>query len=244
MTQTPPRLFDLSQDPLIELFELDTTPCHQLNGAQVESGQLLHWIAGTLGGQTVKFGGVEYQPLPIAAQDWQWNGQGSVPQPKLMISNYGGMVAGLTIAMDDLIGAKITRLRTFQRYLDGEEAANPNVMFQPDIFYINRKSAHDKVSVTFELATSFDQMSLTIPARKVLRNICGNTYRQWVNGTFVMGTCPYAGSACYLGDGTITTDPSKDTCSLRQSGCITRYGNKTKLPFDGFPGAGDTGNLS
>lgn len=226
------------------MFTLDTSPTHTLNGVQVQTGMVLNWIAGTAGTQPVSFGGTVYQPLPIAAQDWEWSGQGAIPQPKLSVSNVGGVVAGLVIAFDDLIGAKVTRIRTFARYLDGQPQQNSSIMFEPDIFYINRKSLHDKTQIQFELATAFDEMARTIPARKILRNICGHTYRQYVNGGFILGTCPYAGSAMFQADDTPTNDATKDVCSLHLHGCVVRFGETANLPFDGFPGAGDTGNIA
>lgn len=238
----PERLTDLSQDAIVELFTLDTSTTHHADGSLVDAGQQFHWVAGTIGDETVKFGGVEYHPLAISASGYEWNGQGSPPQPKLQIQNIGGIVAGLTMTLDDLVGAKVTRIRTFKKHLDGQSEANPNTYFEPDIFTINRKSLHDKKSIEFELATPLEALNKKIPSSVIMRNTCAYHYRRYANGRWYYGDCPYAGSQYYNASDIEQSDPSQDVCSRRMSGCLKRYGQRTPLPIKCFPAAGLTGN--
>ena len=234
----PKRLTDLSQDAVVELFTLDTSTTHQLSGEAIEKGQILNWVSGTIGDETVKFGGVEYIPLAISATDYEWNGQGSPPQPKLQIQNIGGIVAGLTMSLDDLVGATVTRTRTFKKHLDGQSEANANTFFEPDIFTINRKSLHNKSSIEFELATPLEVLNKKIPSTVIMRNTCSYHYRQFLNSKWYYGDCPYAGSAYYDQSDVEQSDPAKDICSRRFSGCLKRYGQKVPLPIKCFAGAG------
>lgn len=194
-----------------------------------------------IGTNSIKFRGNEYVPMPIEAAGFEWAGTGKLPRPKLRVSNIGGYAAALLIAHGDLLGAQVTRIRTFRRFLDDGEDADPTAFFEPDIFLIDRKSAHNKAVVEFELAAALDQQGLRIPRRIMLRDTCGHTYRKWattISGVtgFINGTCPYAGSAYFKVDGSGTFTPSEDVCGLRQSDCVLRFGNNANLPFNAFPG--------
>ena len=234
----PQRLTDLSQDAIVEMYQLDTSTTHYQDGTPIINGETFCWTPGTIDGDPVKFNGVTYIPFPIVGENYEWNGQGKAPQPTLSVMNLGGIVAGLTIKLDDLVGAVVTRIRTYKKHLDGQSEADPETYFEPDIFSIDRKQTEDKSKIIFELATPFSQMGKSIPATVIMRNTCGFVYRQFINGAWVYGTCPYTGDAMYDGTDTSVSDPSKDVCSHRMSGCIKRYGSRAKLPIYCFPGVG------
>lgn len=242
MSELPSNTTDLNPDAIIELYQIDTSRTHYRNGQKVSDGQTFYFTPGTIGDEKVKFGGTEYIPCPIQGKDYQWNGQGTVAQPKLNIMNIGGIVSGLTIALDDLIGAEVTRIRTFVKHLDGQSEANPNIHWEPDVFIINRKSIHDKNQIEFELRTPFEALNVKVPRSLIMRNTCMRTYRQWINGAWVYGTCPYTGDAMYDGDNKPTNSTGSDICSKRLSSCILRFGEKANIPAKNlFPGAGITG---
>ena len=196
----------------------------------------------------VSFGGTLYEPFPIAATGYAWSGQGTLPRPTLQIDNtilYPGttvpLAASLVIAYADILGATVTRIRTFLQFLDGQPNADPTEMFEPDIYRVDRKSHHDKQYIEWELASSVDQLGLKLPARQVLRDVCNFSYRQWnaATGQFAYFTCPYTGSALFDATGAAQTDPSKDSCSKQlTTGCLARYPQPQPLPFGGFPGVG------
>lgn len=236
----PTDLTDLSLDAEVELYTLDLSTAHKTDGSQIPEGQaqVFTWTPGTIGDEVVKFGGVAYQPLPIYGSGYGWNGQGSPPLPKLQVMNIGGIVAGATIEFDDLVGATVTRIRTFRKHLDGQEEADPNTHMEPDIYRVNRKSLHNPSTIEFELSTPFEQLNKQVPSSMCLRNTCRFHYRRWVNGAWVYGTCPYAEDAMFDGLNQPTTDPSKDVCCRRMSGCTTRYGQRSALPLFAFPGLG------
>lgn len=226
-----------STDPLVELYELDTTPLNAVYGNS-SPGTVYLWTPGSIGGQVVSFGGAHYQPMPIEGVGWEWNGQGKLPQPKLQISNVGNLAAALVIAYGDLVGCQVTRLRVFASCLDGQPNADSSAYFEPDIFTINRKSGHTKTYVEFELRASFDAQGLLLPRRQIIKDTCGQSYRQWNGSSFVYGTCPYTGGNFFAIDDSATGDPAKDVCSKRLTGCIARFGPTAALPFGGFPGVG------
>lgn len=194
-----------------------------------------------VGTNAVKFGGNSYIPLPIEAAGFEWTGTGKLPKPKLRVSNVGNFAAALVIANGDLLGAKVTRLRTFREFLDDGENPDPSAFMDPDIFFVDRKSAHRKAMIEFELAPALEQQGLKLPRRIMLRDTCGFTYRQWITDAnnvtgFVPGTCPYAGASYFKMDDTGTATASEDVCGQRLPSCVLRFGASANLPFDAFPG--------
>jgi lambda family phage minor tail protein L len=101
----------LAPSSIIELFELDMSV--------TTSGGKLFFHAGTNNlGTSVVWQGVEYQPWPIKASGFDKTGSGSLPRPKITVSNYGGTISAEVAANDDLVGCTITRRRTLARFLD------------------------------------------------------------------------------------------------------------------------------
>lgn len=225
----------LAADALIELYSLDTTMLANIYG-QPGQGDVLNFCSGTMGNAPVVFNGIAYQPMPIEASGFEWNGQGKLPRPKLKVANLSGLVGGLTYQYSDLLGAEVTRLRTFVKFLDGQPEADPTAVFEPDIFRIDRKSHMSKQYVEFELAAAFDQQGVRLPKRQALRDACSFTYRVYRNGTFHYGTCPYTRGEMFMASDASTVDPTQDQCSHRLTGCVARYGTTAAKPFAGFPG--------
>ena len=153
----------------------------------------------------------EYYPAPIKTDGFEVSVKGSPPTPKLSITfNFDGLpqdtadrIKYLKAAvrdLDSLAGAKVTRIRTFAKYIDGynfydnygtsnqklksnilvppeDFDPDPNAQFPQDVYYIDRKSAENKNTVEFELASPFDLQDLKLPGRIVTENACIWTYR-------------------------------------------------------------------
>jgi lambda family phage minor tail protein L len=98
----------------------------------------------------------------------------------------------------DLLGATLTRLRTFRRFLDGEPDADPTAHFEPDIWRLERKTRQDAVLVEWELASVLEQEGRRLPGRQMLRDLCSHSYRRWTGSRFdyAAASCPYTGAAC------------------------------------------------
>jgi lambda family phage minor tail protein L len=231
----------LNPAPAVELFELDTTPLTAVNGV-TGAGATYNWMPGTLGDAPAYFGGVAYTPMPIEFVDMKTTGGGTTPAPIIRISSLGGMIGSLISSFNDLVGAKVTRIRTFQDCLDGQVNADPSAFIGPDIFYIDQKSHQDKTYAEFTLAVSYDAQGRTFPARQIIADACQRTYRYWNGEEFVYGTCPYGGSSYFDTSGNAVADPALDFCSKKlATGCLMRFGNMATLPTYAFPGASLTG---
>jgi len=212
---------------IVEFYELDTTV---VGGAEVfrfsphgpnELGNDIVWA-----GQT-------YTRIPIDASGFEKRGQGSLPRPKLAVANVIGLIGAVA---DSVIGAKLTRTRTFVKYLDavnfsaGNPQADPNQVIDREIWFIDRKSVENKVLVEFELSAAFDLAGVMLPRRQVVQNVCAWRYRS--------AECGYTGGAVADINDQPTASMAADQCGKRLASCKLRFGQYGELPFGGFPAAG------
>lgn len=222
-----------SKGGLVTLFELDAR--------NLGDTDIRRFTRDTVEGNTpIFYNGNQYTPVDIEATGFEWGGSGAPPTPTLKISNVSMFAGVLVRQFNDLCGATITRIRTYRDFLDTGATPDPTMTFPIDIFRIERKVAHNKVYVEFELAVLFDQEGLKIPTRQCIRDTCTHIYRRYVAATnsfdYTYATCPYTGTAYFKRDGTATSLKSEDMCGKRLSNCTQRFGNNATLPTRAFPG--------
>jgi len=137
--------------------------------------------------------GKEYVAAPIQAEGFETNVRGTLPTPRLSMTVSDEGISALSQLKErlrelgDLAGAKVTRIRTFAKFLDAENfygmtppagfAPDPNSEFPRDVFYIDRKSKEDKFSIEYELGSILDVGDLKLPGRLVVANTCPFQYR-------------------------------------------------------------------
>jgi lambda family phage minor tail protein L len=218
----------LDPTALISLYVLDATSL---------SGSLMRFHTGINElGNDVVWQGNTYTRFPIEITGFEKSSKGAIPRPKAKIANITGLVGALVHGLNDLIGATVTRKRTFLKYLDavnfaaGNPSADPNVGFPDDVYYIDRKSAENKLVIEFELTSAWDVQGVQLPHRQVISNICPWKYRS--------AECGFAGGAIADASDVATTTLALDACGKRISSCKMRFGATAELPFGGFPGAG------
>lgn len=225
-------LSGLAVNAIIELFEL--TLDNQLHG----STDTLRWHAGVnadIDGNIV-WGGNTYSRLPVAAEGFEYKNTGTLPRPTLAVSNKNSEVTALLLSVNlitpgnDLTGAKVRRIRTLKRFLDGEPAADPYATFPIEEWYIDRKTLETQDQVSFELASKFDLTNKKLPNRQVVANICQWEYRS--------SECSYTGSNYFDADDRSVNALADDVCGKKLSSCRKRFGQNGNLPFGSFPGAG------
>lgn len=105
----------ISPTAIIELFQLE------LNLKQHGVDRTEYFSGLTQGGlQAITFGGQLYTAIPLEADGFSYSGQGSLPRPTIRISNIKRTITGLIATLPNgLEGAKVTRIRTLVRYIDG-----------------------------------------------------------------------------------------------------------------------------
>ena len=115
------QLQGIAPTAIIELFQLE------LNADQHGVNQTYYFDGGRQNdGAGVTFGGQFYTPIPMEADGFAYNGQGSLPRPTLRVSNLFSTITALIATLPNgLEGAKVTRIRTLARYIDDANFTNP-----------------------------------------------------------------------------------------------------------------------
>ena len=227
-------LQSIAPSSIIELFEL------QLNTTQHGTNDVYRFHAGAnlnSNGEVV-WAGNSYMRFPIEAEGFEYSGKGTLPRPKIRVSNIMGTITAIMLTTP-LEGAKVTRIRTMARYLDAVNfpggvnpfgTPDPTALLPSEIYYVDRKSAETRDVVEFELAAAFDLASVRAPKRQCLANICQWEYRS--------SECSYTGSNYFdENDGSVPT-LAQDVCGKRLSSCKARFGVTAALPFGSFPSIG------
>lgn len=221
-----------SPDDMVVLFELDATTI---------GGSILRFTSSAQETAEISFAGNTYSPVPVEAEGFEWNGRGAFPTPILRVSNVNKVASAAVIDYEDLLGATVKRIRTFRQFLDGEPTVDPTATFPIDVYKVERKTAHNKVFIEWELSSAIDQEGRKLPGRQVLRDACTHRYRIWNGSAFdyTNATCPYADAALFDETGASLdplTEQAKDRCGKKLSDCRLRFGEHEKLPTRAFPG--------
>lgn len=226
---------ELTAEGLVTLFELDLT--------RYGVGIARFTTDVTENMQPLRWGGNPYFPAAVTASGFERKSGGAAGRPTLTIANINSLVSGLIIEAGDLVGCEVRRYRTFRRFLDDGAEPSVNDHFPAEIWRIERKSAQNKIQVSFELAGVLDQEGAKIPKRQILRDYCSYRYRFWnkEKGEWDIDRfdpCPFAGQAMFTEKGEITDNPELDVCAKSISHCKLRFGENSALYSRAFPGAG------
>ena len=168
----------LAPTALIELFELDLLP------DDPASTQKVYFHAGTNKLQSkVVWQGIEYFALPVQASGFDRQASGALPRVTLRLANADGAFSSIINDLDELLASRLTRRRTFARFLDavnfpeGNPEANPGAYLPSDIFYLERKASESVSAIELEFTSRFDVEGVMLPRRQVLSNSCNWRYR-------------------------------------------------------------------
>jgi len=142
--------------------------------------------------------GKKYVAAPINAEGYELSTKGVLPTPKISISIDSENTQDLGVIsllkqqialLGGLVGAKVTRIRTFVKNLDeinfyGKQKPkdfNPDPFqeFPRDIFWVDRKSGENKFGIELELGSLLDVEGVSLPLRPVVTNRCPVQYRGW-----------------------------------------------------------------
>jgi len=121
---------------------------------------------------------VSYTAYPVEAEGFERRGTGTLPRPTIRFANINSYFNTYLTNFDDLLGAKIIRRRTLQKYL----TTNPPVELHREIFYIERKVSENGVFIEFELVSSFDTQGVKLPRRTVIAARCPWKYKDTEQG--------------------------------------------------------------
>jgi len=192
-------LSSIEPDTLIELFEIDFSSLQNhidmiklRDNLNLGSEPIYRFHAGKNSSNPIYWRDNGYQPLPIEIEDLETKSDGTLPRPKISILNTGGLLSKIVSSNDDFVGCRVTRIRTFAKFLDGQNYQNrgtnesgenpfgrsdPRAQMAEDIFFINRKIAETSQVIQFELATALELGQTRLPGRTVIANYCTWKYR-------------------------------------------------------------------
>ena len=215
-------LQQIAPSAIIELFELE------LNATQHGVTETYYFHAGvnaTGSNGDIIWNSQAYMRFPLEAEGFEYSGQGQLPRPKLRISNILGTITALILTLPSgLEGAKVTRIRTLARYIDGVNfpgGTNPygspdsTAEFPREIFYIDRKTVETRDVIEFELAAVFDLIGVRAPKRQCVSNVCQWKYRG--------PDCGYAGNAYFNTNNQPVATLALDACGKQLSSCELRF---------------------
>ena len=224
----------------VVLYELDLTGI--VSATTGVAGDLYRFCSSAeMGTNQVLFGGNAYTPIGIETDGFEVSGKGRLPTPRIKISNIDLWGSAIIASLGEPVGAKVTRYITFDRYLDTVSDPDPEAVFLPQIFTIERKVSQNRDYVEFELSAAIDQSGRMLPKRQILRDYCTHIYRRWDATTnsfdYSKATCPYIGSNYYNSQDAAVSSAAEDGCGKLISSCKLRFPG-LPLPTRAFPGVG------
>lgn len=184
----------LETSGLITLFELDISSALQNIGIFVnESEKYFYFHNNTkLIITDIKFQGKTYAICPIQATGFDITSQGTLPTPLLSMTVSDDGISSFNLLkqklkyIGDLVGCKITRRRTFAKFLSlnnfninnipSSIDVNELAELPPDRWIINRKSNENKNILEYELTSVLDLENIKLPKRLMVKK-CVATYR-------------------------------------------------------------------
>ncbi len=215
-------LQEIAPGAIIELFQLT------LNAAQHGTDITYNFHAGTnlVNNGDVVFNSVVFTKYPLEATGFEYSGSTQLPRPKIRVSNILVTMTALILTVPrGLEGAKLQRIRTLARYIDGVNfpggtnpygTPDPTAEFPREIYYVDRKSIENREVVEYELAAAFDLAGVRAPKRQCISNLCSWVYKS--------AECSYTGAL--------------PTCEKTFNACVQHFGAGVDLPYGGFAGVG------
>jgi lambda family phage minor tail protein L len=218
----------------IELFELN---CTSLGGG------VYRFTRNIFVDRPVLWRGQTYTPMPIEVTGYEATGKGALPRPLFKVSNTTMALAAAVSEWNELLGAVLTRWRTFKKYLDEGTNPDPDACFPPDIYILKRRTKQNRKVIEWELGAFLDFEGRKLPRRQVLRDACTLTYRFFNPDTnsfdYTDVDCPYVAARYYDELGAETTKAT-DKCGRNLRDCKVRFPGKQPLPAFLFPGVART----
>ena len=173
---------EINPGAIVELFTLtlDST----LHGASTV--YRFHNGANLNSNGKVVWNGNEYERFPIQCEGFEFTGRGTLPRPRISISNILGTITAImqnvneTTIGNDLNGTKLVRIRTLVRFLDAVNfpgntnphgTPDPTAEYPQEIYFLDRKISENRGVVQWEAISALDLVNVKLPKRIATRSI-------------------------------------------------------------------------
>ena len=212
----------------------------------------------------ITYDGNTYIALPILLTGVEITSSGAANRPTITIANVesmlktgskfktqmddgtwdarvdGELIESATFKLDDLVGSRLTRRRTLEKYLSDTGGGGP-IEFPKDVYIIDRIQQKTNLLVTLELAAPFDLAGVRVPARTVVGKYCGWEYqgaRSELIASDRRGGCVWKRNA-QIDDGTSTytlfvNEHDEPILQLSSLGTVNAWSNSTSYALDAF----------
>ena len=196
-------VISLEASSMISLFEIDLSQIKinlNLGSTDIAPDVLRFHGHEAIGQRKIYFRGDTYHPMAIQTDGFETTSTGATPRPTLLMTSLKGILEESAsneyftslkraiLELDNMIGAKVTRIRTFYKFLD---AANTNLEgvgqftsgtgnnpeFPKEVYYVERKTGEDINGIQFELSSALEMENHKLPGRLCLATRCTWNYR-------------------------------------------------------------------
>jgi lambda family phage minor tail protein L len=159
----------LSPDSYVELFDFD---------ASYIGGTMSYYTNTPTGGGITPliWRANAYYPLPFEISGVESRGDGTAQaRPQIAVSNVDQFLMAAILSLGDLVGMRVTRWRTFYKYLDAANTpvpSSPNTLmyFPLETWIITKKVAQSKNGIQLEMSSPLDRPGLRLPKKQILRD--------------------------------------------------------------------------
>lgn len=239
-------IFSLTPSTLLTLWEIDASAVVNEGGlSNLDEKAIFRFHNSVkLMSTTITWNGQDYVPCPIQAQGFEYTAKGSPPTPKLTlaVNDEGAPLLSRLKSrikeLNDLTGVKVTRRRVFAKYIDGSNfetisaqdfagqgfAPDPNMHFEPDVYFIDRKSLENKSVIEFELGSITDVEGIKIPGRICAAKRCPFTYRGF--GCFYESNANRVGLSFIFGDAYDATNNPAGSIMPQSAPAVANYNDE------------------
>lgn len=221
----------LSPTAKVRLYEVDMSAFN---------GGIFHFYSGLNEKEENLFWkGLEYDAFPSKIDGIQRNSSGASSRPTFILSNITGVITGLFVNYNEMVGAVVKVTDVYAKFLDPinfKSGFNPN--YDPNqemvtYYRIQKAGSINKQYATFELALPMEADNAMIPSNIITTNNC-----QWIYRGI---GCRYSGNNWFNAKDEPVTDIKLDVCSKTENGCIKRFGENNTIPIRIFPSCDKVG---
>lgn len=252
------QLISITPDSVVDMYEIDFSNLQSnfemlkdLHGVNLGADAIYRFCPMKNSSNPVYWQGNAYQPLPVKMESFESQSDGRLPRPTISIANPEGLLSKIIRSNKDFANCKVTRKRTFVKFLDDENFQNrnlnesgknpfgesdPNSHFPDDIFFINKKTIENKNVITFELVSSLELQGSSVPARIVMPSHCSWMYRCSIG-------CGYKGLAIEDSEGRDLTQKYAHNNYGNGLEDIPKWSKHGFLDNELVPGGYDSGSL-